>query len=135
MAEASSYAGMAINITKTTLPHALSYKFTSDYNLPHGHAVALSLPKVFFYHLNANYTNDTRGLEYHKNMMSELCRILDIKDISYFTNMLEKIGLEYHLDKLGIKNIDTIIKSVNTQRLKNNPVSPSYDDMLGVFFK
>lgn len=135
MAKASNYAGMAINITKTTLPHALSYKFTSDYNLPHGHAVALSLPKVFFYHLDANHTNDTRGLEYHKNMMSELCEILDIKDISYFTNMLEKIGLEYHLDKLDIKNIDIIIKSVNTQRLKNNPVSPSYDDTLRVFFK
>lgn len=38
---AANYAGRAINITQTTAPHAMSYKLTSMYKLPHGHAVAL----------------------------------------------------------------------------------------------
>ena len=46
---ASNYAGKAINITTTTAPHAMSYKLTSLYNLPHGHAVAICLPKVWGY--------------------------------------------------------------------------------------
>ena len=35
--------GKAINISKTTMPHALSYFLTKTYGLPHGYAVALTL--------------------------------------------------------------------------------------------
>ncbi|RLD62012.1 MAG: alcohol dehydrogenase, partial [Bacteroidetes bacterium] len=35
MAIASNLAGKAINISKTTAPHALSYSFTSYYSIPH----------------------------------------------------------------------------------------------------
>lgn len=41
VAEGAYYAGRAIDITTTTAPHAFSYKFTSLYGIPHGHAVAL----------------------------------------------------------------------------------------------
>ena len=41
MAIASNFAGKAINISKTTAPHATSYPFTSIYNISHGHAVGL----------------------------------------------------------------------------------------------
>ena len=37
-------AGKAINISKTTAPHAVSYPFTSEHGISHGHAVALTLP-------------------------------------------------------------------------------------------
>ena len=40
---ASHYAGKAINISKTTLPHAVSYPFSNIYGLGHGHAVSLFL--------------------------------------------------------------------------------------------
>ena len=50
ISEASYWAGKAINITKTTAPHAVSYPFTTYYGYPHGHAVALSFP--FFAQLN-----------------------------------------------------------------------------------
>lgn len=46
---AANYSGKAINISQTTAGHALSYKLTSLYNLPHGYAVALCLPKVWRY--------------------------------------------------------------------------------------
>ena len=43
MSRAAHLAGKAINITKTTAPHAISYKITHDFGIAHGHAVALTL--------------------------------------------------------------------------------------------
>ena len=43
--EAANLAGKAIDISKTTSPHAFSYSFTSEYSIPHGQAVWLTLPK------------------------------------------------------------------------------------------
>ena len=51
--EAANLAGKAINISKTTSPHAFSYSFTSGYSIPHGQAVWLTLPKIFEIHKNA----------------------------------------------------------------------------------
>ena len=53
--EGANLAGQAINITQTTAPHAFSYKLTSMYKLPHGHAVALCMREIWPYmlkHLN-----------------------------------------------------------------------------------
>src|SRR5207248_4789041 len=44
MARASHLAGKAINVTRTTAPHALSYALTSRFGVPHGQAVSLTLP-------------------------------------------------------------------------------------------
>ena len=46
---AANLSGKAINISQTTAGHALSYKLTSLYKLPHGYSVALCLPKVWRY--------------------------------------------------------------------------------------
>ena len=46
MSIAANLAGKAINISKTTAPHATSYPFTSLFNISHGHAVSLFL-KIF----------------------------------------------------------------------------------------
>ena len=43
MSIASNLAGKAINISKTTAPHAVSYPFTSLFNISHGHSVSLFL--------------------------------------------------------------------------------------------
>lgn len=45
----ANYGGRAINITQTTAAHAMSYKITSLYKLPHGHAVAVGLPEIWQY--------------------------------------------------------------------------------------
>ena len=54
---ASYYAGRAINITKTTAPHALSYTLTTAYGIPHGNAVALFLGS--FFELNVSLANSS----------------------------------------------------------------------------
>ena len=47
MLVASNYAGKAINITQTTAAHAMSYKLTSLYGIPHGRAVFMCLPSIW----------------------------------------------------------------------------------------
>ena len=43
---AANLSGKAINISETTAAHAMSYKITSLYNIPHGHAVAMCMSSI-----------------------------------------------------------------------------------------
>ncbi len=42
VAQGAHLSGKAINITRTTAPHALSYALTSRFGVPHGQAVSLT---------------------------------------------------------------------------------------------
>lgn len=127
---ASNLAGRAINIAKTTAAHSVSYPLTSYFNIPHGHAVALTLPYFIEFNNNVSSENlqDSRGVEFIKDRMSELFTILKVKTADKakdkIINVMKEIGLETNLAKLCINknNIDTIIKNgFNPQRMKNNP--------------
>lgn len=96
IAEGAYWAGRAINITKTTAPHAFSYAFTSKCGYPHGHAVALTFP--YFAELNLG----KKGL----------CQ--------YFSEYVKNIGLIYK--GVGDHELNAILQEVNLQRLANNPV-------------
>lgn len=129
MSEASYLSGCAINISRTTAAHAISYPFTSKFSIPHGHAVALSIGKLALYNF-ANISNETlndkRGTDYVESTMEELYGLLKTNDIElYLKNMFENIGLETDFKKLGITNFDEIINSVDLSRLSNNPVKVS----------
>ena len=50
---AANLSGEAISISKTTAPHAVSYPFTSLFNISHGHAVSLTINKFMIF----NYKN------------------------------------------------------------------------------
>ena len=121
---AANLSGKAINISRTTAAHALSYKITNDYNIPHGHAVALSMPDLFECNLKINDKSciDMRGVNYVLTTMKELIKILQIDNFrDYWYDLLNLIGLEWRFDVLGITDKDSLINSVNVQRLKNNP--------------
>lgn len=121
MSLASHLAGKAINLSRTTASHAISYKITSDYGIPHGHAVALTIAQLFEKNLeNGNF--------------DELKELVTDKPLEYFHDLFNKIGLEYNFDKLGITDIDSIIDNVNIERLSNNPVELTKDD-IRKFFK
>lgn len=49
MLEAANYSGKAINITKTSICHAISYPLTLHYDIPHGMACAHTLPYFIDY--------------------------------------------------------------------------------------
>ena len=125
----SYYAGKAINISKTTAPHAMSYVFTSYFDVPHGHAVFLTLPSVLLYNynINQNENNDSRGVDYVRKNLEELSRIIGFNSVAkakeHLINLMKKIGIETNMNKLGIdkKDLKTITSNVNLERLKNNP--------------
>lgn len=127
MQEASFLAGKAINITKTTAPHAISYAFTSYYNVPHGHAVAISLP--FFLQYNYKVSNndctDSRGAEKVKERIDKVLNIfkLDINDVqTAFVKFFDSLGININVSTL-VENFDKdiVINNINIERLNNNP--------------
>lgn len=54
----SNLAGQAINITQTTAAHAMSYKLTSLYKIPHGRAAFVCLPYVWEYMIKNSKDNE-----------------------------------------------------------------------------
>jgi alcohol dehydrogenase len=118
----SNLAGRAINIAKTTAAHAISYYFTSKHNINHGHAVALTLGKVYEY----NYLKAMHSNEEHKELFVNLNLLFQIKenpkeDIEKF---IFDLNIEIDYSKLNInieEEIPRIVKEVNIERLRNNP--------------
>lgn len=123
----ANYGGRAINITATTAAHAMSYKITSLYGLPHGHAVAVCLPEIWEYMLNhLEKCIDYRGQEYLSNIFHNIANAMGIgnpyeaKDI--FTGMMYDMELQNPVSSNKSEDIDVLTSSVNPIRLKNNPV-------------
>ena len=116
----SNLAGKAINISKTTAAHALSYPITTLYHIPHGHAVALNLVKVYELNKGVVDTNiqDPRGVEYVKSVLSELDELFNGNLSSYFKTLCQEIGIDLNVD-IDRQKVE---KLVNLQRLQNNPV-------------
>ncbi len=130
MMKAANLSGKAINISRTTAAHALSYAITTKYNIPHGHSVSLSMKDLFIQNYSVNNQNciDKRGVEYVKNTMKEILNILETDDFTlYWQNLLDKLDIEYDFSKLNIIDKDFLKNAVNMERLKNNPVKVNMD--------
>ena len=136
-------AGKAINISKTTTPHAISYTFTSYFSIPHGHAVFLTLPK--FIEFNSHVTNidiaDYRGENYVRKNIGILCSLLGVNSPKEANNLLKqlanKIGVELSLSKLGIdkrESLKLIIENINIERLNNNPRRVYKKNLVNMFY-
>lgn len=127
MLEAANYAGRAINITATTAPHAMSYKLTTLYNIPHGHAVAVCLPEVWGYMLeHGECCVDGRGAEYLKDTLNQIASFLTLDD---FKSMLHRLGLGYPVATEKAEEMDLLARSVHSARLKNNPVGLTLENL------
>ncbi len=112
---ASNLSGRAINISRTTACHAMSYSITTKYGLPHGHAVALNIGRLMEYNkkVDKDTLNDNRGVDFVKARMDEIYSLIGIKNaVEYFSDIFEKIGIE---------KIDFEIDYIDPERLKNNP--------------
>jgi len=131
MSKAAHLAGKAINISRTTSCHAISYPITSYFNVSHGHAVALTLGKMLVYNSNVTKNDllDKRGVDYLKTSIKEIIDLLGANTAEEaskkMTNLMKEIGLSTKLSELGIKareDINIIIKNgFDPDRVKNNP--------------
>jgi alcohol dehydrogenase class IV len=141
MAFAANLGGKAINISKTTAPHAVSYTLTIYFGIPHGHAVALTLGKFFVVNASLDNAeiNDSRGKGYLKETMDHLCKLVGGSDPEECSNklyrLMKDVGLESNLKELGIyrkEDIERIVSNVNIERLNNNPVKISEQMLLQI---
>lgn len=130
MSKGAYLAGKAINITKTTAPHALSYALTSYFGVPHGHAVGLTLGAFFIYNSQVSQedSSDSRGSEYVKKTIQDLNRMMGtssaVGSCQKVSTLMESIGLRTRLGNLGLRSKEDralIAQSVNHERLSNNP--------------
>ena len=137
----ANYAGKAICITQTTAPHAFSYKITSRFGLPHGHAVAVSMQEIWKWMLdNTSACIDRRGEEYLKGIMSDIasamgCSALEAPGV--FSEIMAALELEKPKAQATGLDMKTIAQelslSVNPVRLKNNPVPIGEEDAAGLY--
>ena len=124
---AANYGGRAINITQTTAAHAMSYKITSLYKLPHGHAVAVCLPEVWQYMIeHPEECIDERGVEYLNGIFAKIVKAMGSDNvsgaISLFRGMMKDMELKNPVSDNREADLDVLSRSVNPVRLKNNPV-------------
>jgi alcohol dehydrogenase len=122
-------AGMAINISTTTAPHAVSYILTAKYRIPHGHAVALTLGE-FIKHVGRTTERDVNhrlGEKFVLKILENICIFLGASNPTTASNNLKRImktiGLDTRLSKFGIRSPDIphIADNVNLKRLANHP--------------
>ncbi len=124
---AANYGGRAINITATTAAHAMSYKITSLYKLPHGHAVAVCLPEIWKYMID-HYDNciDSRGKDYLEKIFDDISKAMGCANPLDAITTFEKMMADMELNNPVADERDVELKalstSVNPVRLKNNPI-------------
>ena len=138
MAIASNLAGKAISISKTTAPHAVSYPFTSLFNISHGHAVSLFFEKFFKF----NYENIDKSETIFnlKERFDLIFNLLDVKNINDFNSKIliikKQAKLENDLRKLNIdvnKSSKKIMQGINLLRLGNNPIEIDERNIYKIF--
>ena len=127
---ASNLAGQAIHITTTTAPHAMSYKLTTFYGLPHGHAVALCLPRVWEYML-------TCADDALRTVLDEIALCMGVRTseeaVALVDDMMQEMGLGGPVAMCRDEEISRLTAGVNVERLGNHPVPLSAEALRGLY--
>lgn len=125
-------AGRAIDVSRTTAAHALSYALTKRYGVSHGHAVALTLGAFVEAHAEADGGSLQPGVDpdEHARAMAEVVRRLGARDggeaRERWVALVRRLGLAATLAEVGVESADqraALAAAVNTERLGNNPVA------------
>jgi alcohol dehydrogenase class IV len=133
-------AGQAINISKTTASHALSYELTQRFGVPHGLGVALTLGHVAA--ANDMVTNSTcadpRGVDHVKLQVTLGAQLLNATPQqmpNVIETLLQNLGLPSTLQKTGVpaEALPSLALAVDPLRLSNNPrtmTTPELESLL-----
>jgi alcohol dehydrogenase class IV len=121
MLKAANLAGRAINLSPTTAAHAMSYKLTTLYNLPHGLAAGMCLPHLWGYMIGHIPRNAVLS-----ETLDDIARALGAGSAREGARRIREI-----LDVLGVAKppkaseaeIRALADSVNPVRLANFPVA------------
>lgn len=130
MCTAAHLAGRAIDISKTTAAHALSYPMTVRHGVAHGHAVALTLGALLEYNSWVSETDcvDPRGADFVRARIHEVLQVIGVSDGTAgkhaVSALLTRVGLETTLTAVGVVSAAerrAIVDSANAERQANNP--------------
>ena len=150
---AAYLSGRAINISKTTAAHALSYKLSAVCNLPHGHAVQMLIVPVcrtIELYLKSvgfkSYEHDFSEEGYSEKDKDVLRKVIVIKEtlnipnkqIGSLTEKLETIDSELALplpEYPGDNVIKEMVEQVNPERLLNNPILYTKEQMIEIYLQ
>lgn len=135
---AANYGGRAINLAQTTAAHAMSYKITSMFKLPHGHAVAVCLPAIWeFMVSHMEMSADIRGAKYVGHIFDSIAGSLGCPSVSaaiqLIRNMIDAMSLERPVSDRFAEDIPILAASVNPVRLRNNPVALDETSISGIY--
>jgi len=140
MSKASHLAGKAINIAKTTAPHALSYGFSTNLRMAHGHAVSLFLPFFMDFHIKAtkDNCNDVRGINWVREAMVNISNILEVEAEQLATETLRfinrcKISIAYKELNISQQLFEQSIGDFSEERMKNNPVKVDHEVLKALY--
>jgi alcohol dehydrogenase class IV len=138
MAVGSHLVGRAINRSRTTGAHALSYRMTRRYGVSHGHAVALTLGAFLDAHARAGAADlrPSVRLSEHRQALEDIAGVLGASGPAdsgrRFNALGRRIGLAMSLPEVGVSTaseVRELAAAVNAERLRNNPVHFSRDEL------
>ncbi len=137
--QASYWAGKAINISKTTLSHSISYPITAHLSIPHGIAVFLTLAEVakLNYFTSLENKHDKIDIEKIEKDFSLIFSLYGVKKIEPLVKKLKdvmvRLKVKTRLRDYGVKEGDLAFIASNALtkgRSDNNPRKMSKDDVL-----
>lgn len=127
MLDASFQSGKAIQITRTTAAHAMSYMLTKRMGIAHGHACMLTLPTLW------------EMMQEHddmKELLSDLTSKMRLGDMRMVPRLLK--GILYDLEMKipeppDEETLDELASSVNVERLNNHPVQLTREEIKSAY--
>ncbi len=123
MMDASFQSGKAIQITRTTAAHAMSYQLTKLMGYAHGHACMLTLPSLW---------EAAAGCEDMKPVLQDLSEKMRLSDQQMVPKLLRGILYDLELEIPAMPSgemLDGLAASVNPERLGNHPVKMNTADV------
>jgi len=123
MLDASYQSGKAIQITRTTAAHAMSYMLTKRMGLAHGHACMITLPTLWEMMQEKEEMQDT---------LRDISEKMRLGDIRMAPKLLKGILYDLEMDIPPVpdeETLDELAGSVNVERLNNHPVTMTKDEI------
>ncbi|MBO5526046.1 MAG: phosphonoacetaldehyde reductase [Clostridia bacterium] len=134
---ASNLAGQAIQITSTTAPHAMCYKITTLFGIPHGMAVALTLPCLWEKMLSEKKSNDPRGRAYNEETFRKIAAAYGCgtaeEAIAKFSRNLVRYGVK--MPRPTEEQLEIMVNAVAIPKLSNHPAPLFKEDLKEIYKK
>lgn len=136
---AAHYAGRAINISKTTAAHAMCYKLTSLFGVPHGQAVALCLLQLWPY-MQSQLPYEEKSVQQSlQESFTGIAEAMGGASVQEAMAVFQQIVEYCEMDKLKQVNdgndsvIAELAGAVNVQRLQNHPLRLTEQDFIHLY--